>query len=278
MIKVEVLTEDGTWQNVEYTHWKFPVGEIGVKFAENTQESIKIVQAKYTWIYESNEEFFILLNLQDAVDNFYNFCGVNLLYLPYLPYSRQDRVCHKGESLALFVFLKNIEGWFDVIFTDDVHNEDAIANLPVEKIYNRPQHELAANLKGYDWFIAPDAGAAKKIMLHPEVVAGNTQVYIMTKSRVDGKVIHDPIIDGVTISGKVCVVDDLCDAGATFISVADSLANKTPYLITTLDLYVTHGFFTKGLTALRMAYDYIYTYRTYDNELKSQVKEFCNEV
>ena len=97
----------------------------------------------------------------------------------------------------------------------------------------------------------------------------------MTKSRVDGKVIHDPIIDGVTISGKVCVVDDLCDKGQTFVSVAKILSEKTPYLITTLDLYVTHGFFTGGVEFVSPSYDTIYCYRNYNKD-KTTVKELCN--
>ncbi len=277
MIKVEVLTEEGTWQNVEYTHWKFPVGEIGVKLQNIPKVQMEATdQIRYTWIFESNEEFFILLNLKDAVEEYtYNFPD-SILYLPYLPYSRQDRVCHEGESTGLWVMGRLLEDYFEVIVTDDVHNEAAASHM-VPGIHNRPQHELSANLKGYDWFIAPDAGAAKKIMLHPEVVAGNTQVYIMTKSRVDGKVIHDPIIDGVTISGKVCVVDDLCDKGQTFVSVS-LLVGKALLDITQFDLYVTHGFFTGGIEFVSPFYDTIYTYRTYNQEAKPFVKEFCNEV
>lgn len=274
MIKVEVLTEEGTWQNVEYTYWKFPVGEVGVKITKGVTNTN---QVKYTWIFENNEELFILLNLNDALEECLQKSPESTLYLPYLPYSRQDRVCHEGESLALYVFYKMIKDIFFNVYTDDVHNEKALQDMRMIQITNRPQHELAANLKGYDWFIAPDAGAAKKIMLHPEVVAGNTQVYIMTKSRVDGKVIHDPIIDGVTISGKVCVVDDLCDKGQTFVSVSQ-IVGKALLDITQFDLYVTHGFFTGGIGFVSPFYDTIYTYRTYNQEAKPFVKEFCNEV
>lgn len=277
MIKVEVMLKDGTWLNIEYTHWKFPVGEIGVKLQNIPEVELKESdRIRYTWIFENNEELFILLNLKDAVENYASNFPDSILYIPYLPYSRQDRVCHKGESTGLWVMGRMLLDSFEVIATDDVHNEEA-AKAMIPGIRNKPQHELSANLKGYDWFIAPDAGAAKKIMLHPEVVAGNTQVYIMTKSRVNGKVIHDPLPEGVTISGRVCVVDDLCDAGNTFLSVSQ-LVNEKFAPLDKFDLYVTHGFFTQGVDKLRIRYDTIYTYRTYNQEAKPFVKEFCNEV
>jgi ribose-phosphate pyrophosphokinase len=53
----------------------------------------------------------------------------------------------------------------------------------------------------------------------------------------------------------VLVVDDLCDGGATFLALADALAD----VVADAGLYVSHGVFSKGLDALLGRYGRIIT-------------------
>lgn len=57
--------------------------------------------------------------------------------------------------------------------------------------------------------------------------------------------------------GKYLVVDDLCDGGATFISLADQIPNAELYL------YVTHGVFSKGLDELKERFVKIWASSSY---------------
>lgn len=80
----------------------------------------------------------------------------------------------------------------------------------------------------------------------------------MSKTRVDSKVVYvDYAYD--TIKGSVCVVDDLVDGGFTFLSLAEMLKRTQPN-ITSLNLYVTHGLFSKGTEELKKFYDRIYVH------------------
>ena len=60
------------------------------------------------------------------------------------------------------------------------------------------------------------------------------------------------------IAPRFLVVDDLCDGGGTFIGLATEI-NYTMEERINLDLYVTHGLFSKGTTDLLKLYEIIYT-------------------
>lgn len=267
MIEVKYAVEgaDELLIDLPFKQWKFPVGEVGVKIDGLSQS---ILWVAVHWVFENHDEFFVIANLLDAVyehnQKFNAEKAHAVLHVPYLPYSRQDRVCHAGESFALNVFSNMVNTMFDQVITLDVHNEEVASKLFFNFI-NVPQAVCAHSLKDYDWFVAPDAGAAKKIYEHNDVRSGRTKVITLDKTRTDGKVVYNELPADVHLAGKVCIVDDLCDGGATFIAVSRLMNNQED--ITQLDLYVTHGFFTKGLGELASYFDNIKAYRVYNKDL-----------
>lgn len=104
-----------------------------------------------------------------------------------------------------------------------------------------------------DYVVAVDKGAvhrAESIAKH----FGAPVIYC-DKKRVDGKVVGHELIAGAefdTANKTFWVVDDLCDGGATFISVAKLL--REHYNFHDLNLYVTHGLFSKGKEELFQHY------------------------
>ena len=54
-------------------------------------------------------------------------------------------------------------------------------------------------------------------------------------------------IEGSVINKRVLIVDDICDGGATFTSLAKVLKNAGAVYI---GLHVTHGIFSKGIQVL----------------------------
>lgn len=279
MIKVKYHSikesEEYSLRDLEFSNWKFPVGEVGVKLTSLPEYPIDTI-AIY-WKFDNNEELFQVLNLADAASKHnakFNHAEPHaVLVIPYLPYSRQDRVCHEGESNALEVFGYMIKPFFDQVITFDVHNwEAAIKAIPA--LVNVTQANTAKEMKDYDFFIAPDAGAAKKIFDHPEVKSGRTKVITLNKTRVDGKVIYKSYNDE-KIHGKVAVVDDLIDKGGTFLGIGQLFidSDKTDN-ITQFDLFITHGWFTGGLNNLDAYYDNIYCFKLYNEEMRPYVKEF----
>lgn len=259
MIKIAVgmAYDSNVSANAPFKQWKFPGGETGVQleFADEYDWSNVSIQ----WDFESNDEFFTVANLCDAIRQINDEAYI-ALFMPYLPYARQDRVCNNGESFALRVFAKMVDSlYIDAIFTLDAHSD--VYHAVFETDFNNIEQSIcASNLPKYDYFIAPDAGAAKKIYSHRQVnLADNpTKVIVLSKTRVGDKVVYAPITEVIPAGSTVCVVDDLCDGGKTFESVAELVAEQSMHW-KDFDLYVTHGLFSKGVHGLFQCYDTIYT-------------------
>lgn len=168
------------------------------------------------------------------------------LYLPYIPYARQDRVMQPGEALSIKVFANLINSLgFDKVIVDDPHSDVSAALLDNIKI--RGQEVLIAefhnHLAGKDvTIVAPDAGARKKAqkvsdrLRLPLVEAG--KVRDLQTNEITGTAVFGDV------EGRECViVDDICDGGRTFIALAQALKVKGAKRVI---LYVTHGIFSFG--------------------------------
>lgn len=256
MIKLNTLT-NGELVNIDFSAWNFPAGEFGVKLPKVASDDMGFC---ITWHYENDAEFMQVANIVNAIRKTYTDSAMIDLLVPYLPYARQDRVCHEGEAFGLKVFANLLNSLnLDNVVSFDVHSE--IAKSVINNFTNIDQFICARDLPKYDFVIAPDAGAAKKINQLSQVndIENPTQVITLEKHRFNGKVSHIlPKYLPDIVGKKVCVVDDICDGGATFISVGN-LFKELMFKPAKLDLYVTHGIFSKGTDELLKIYDTIYT-------------------
>jgi len=202
------------------------------------------------WVFEDEGEFFHLIQLKTLLDCY--GCKT-ILYLPYLPYGRQDKEISNEATFALWPFAKfiNFLG-FDRVTIMDPHSRVS-TNLILNSEASYP---MLAPLKaiegtGANTICYPDAGAAKK---YPGIYR-----YLKDYNTVLGKKVREPLtgnITGFDIEGEitkdssVLIIDDICDAGGTFIGLTDLLLKKGAKSVC---LYVTHGLFTKGLSPLKEA-------------------------
>lgn len=254
---------------VEFKSWKFPAGEVGVKLPRiEEHEKVGIVLTMPT-----SDEIFIALNILDALAS-QGIQRENIdLFIPYMPYGRQDRVCHEGESFALRVFGHMLKAFphYNNIYIKDMHSDvtqQVLSGYGVQ-VKHMSQSSCAMYLPKFDVLIAPDKGAADKVLKHYQVDALDTLCHTLLKTRKDGQVIYvDESYD--TIRGNVCVVDDICDGGATFLSLAEMLKRTQPN-ITSLNLYVTHGIFSKGTDELLKLYDTIYVHNNMNQSVADSV-------
>jgi len=243
--------------NIPITTWKFPAGEVGFKINDIEQVTCSLSNDFDIEVeFESNDDIFLALQAIDAMKNL----GVeaNKIYVrfKYLPYSRQDRYCQPGESFALKIFTDIMNQTGVNIYTFDVHSNVAIDLC--EKMWNTPQYVFSPlHYRAFDFIVAPDKGALLKIELHKDV-RWLTEIVCLNKQRVDRKVIYEDY-EQDKLHGTVCVIDDICDGGATFISLAEMLI-KTQPRIESLNLYVTHGIFSneKSFDKLSEMYDNIF--------------------
>jgi ribose-phosphate pyrophosphokinase len=106
--------------------------------------------------------------------------------------------------------------------------------------------------KEYAGIIAPDLGAQKRA----QEAAAHFELPVFqagkTRDPHTNKLSGFHFFDHLIPDSHYLVVDDLCDAGGTFIGLAEE-AHKV-YGVK-LDLFVTHGLFTKGTSTLLKHYE-----------------------
>ncbi len=190
------------------------------------------------------------------------------LFLPYVPYARQDRVCVPGESFSLKVFAGIINHiGFGKVTIVDPHSDVCGAVFDRVKIISQAsvvQSFEAFNkrvLKGVT-FVSPDAGANKKTseiaayFAHPEFIRADKLRELST-----GK-IKETVVYTEDLGGRdVAIVDDIGDGCGTFILLAKALKAKGAGKVI---LYVTHGIFSKGTkTLFENGIDEIYSTDSY---------------
>jgi ribose-phosphate pyrophosphokinase len=61
------------------------------------------------------------------------------------------------------------------------------------------------------------------------------------------------------------IIDDICDGGATFLSIAEKINAKH------LTLIVTHGIFSKGFSALEKRFNEIIVSDSYGKKYESRI-------
>lgn len=240
--------------------WKFPAGELGICVDREDY-------GRYVLDFSMGSDSLIEMLLY--VDAYRRDRGSNapiLLMAPYFPYARQDRVMQPGESHSLKVIANLINSCkFDSVITVDPHS-DVVAAL-VDNLAIMEQHYAVLSVlnqknisANYDFLIAPDAGALKKIYKLAEKVGLPVIAAQKVRDTSNGNITSTKVYDSdaaLLKGARALVVDDICDGGRTFIELASVLPEMSR-----LDLYVTHGIFSKGREALEQAYDNIYCYHT----------------
>ena len=195
-----------------------------------------------------------------VVDSFRERGGeIKDLILPLIPGSRQDRIKWEGDWLFTLKSVARMinERNFSRVVTIDPHS---MASNMIDRLHivePRVQHGMrkaGLDPSAYVGVIAPDLGATKRAALVADELG--IPVFQATKVRdpETNKLSDFKMIDDLTNFGRYLIVDDICDAGGTFMGLADTI--KTKYDVS-LHLFVTHGLFTKGFEQLRKRFDKI---------------------
>lgn len=248
-----------TGKFIPFNHLTFSGGEEHVTIDESHILGDEVTIEANLW---SSQDVMMLLMLTDALRR----CFVEKidLVLKYVPYARQDRVANIGESLSIKVMcdLINAQKYSSVEIWDP-HSE--VTSALLNRVVVRAQHELftlalvskamiaAAEFSQKTVFVAPDAGAMKKT--YELSVKYHCPMVTATKHRdtKTGQITETTVETGH--AGDFWIVDDICDGGRTFTELAKVLRPRTGGKI---NLYVTHGIFSKGFTPFVGLIDEIY--------------------
>lgn len=198
----------------------------------------KIIYLK--WNFEEERELIDLASIRALFD------VPPELYIPYLPYARQDKEVSNTSTFNLRTFahiLNSLEFYKVIAF--DVHNPKVTEELICRFENILPEAQLIqVHLEVQpDYIIFPDEGAKKR---YPFIEAEN---FFFHKKRdaLSGQIVDiytEEPLDHTKNNKKFLIVDDICDGGRTFIEIAKKLKEKieNPEIY----LYVSHGIFSQG--------------------------------
>ena len=184
--------------------WSFPDKSIGVKVNEILiKKNIVEIVARLN----SSEEIIKLLMLTDAVKR--EKPWMIKLFIPYLPYARQDRLMVNGESFSLKVIanLINSQEYQEVkVFDPHSNMSGALIEKMVEVKNYKFVKQILSSIGDYV-LVAPDFGASKKIYDLGKYLNYTGDVVIANKRRdlSTGKILDTQIIGG-DIKNKQCVI------------------------------------------------------------------------
>jgi len=259
--------------------WTFPGGERSVRIESTINPKFG---AQIECYFKSSDDLIDVLLLNNALRN----AGVKdiVLYIPYFPFARQDRVMVEGEPFALQVAAQIINSCgFDKIIIEDPHSDVlagmfAPGTLTVKTQWDlwgqeiRPLLRTDQSLIGdgdAPWYpnpclVSPDAGALKKIYklskeVGDEAMGFSPMPVIEAGKQRDvstGEIVATTIDkDAVMCYDTFFVVDDICDGGRTFIELGKAIRDTKSNA--KLVLCVTHGIFSKGKEVLKPMFDEI---------------------
>ena len=200
------------------------------------------------WEFSSESEFIHVAQLVDLVKELKPTTRLNLI-VPYFPYARQDKEISNESTFALRTFCKLLNTlYLNEIITYDLHSEVPLGLLPnLISVYPGTAIERAISNTNSEIVIYPDKGAFLRysdLIELPSIYLEKTRNQLTSELQFKGSQSNLE-----TVTGKnIIIIDDICDGGGTFILASKLLNEHNP---TSINLYTTHGIYSKGLTVLR---------------------------
>ena len=202
-------------------------------------------------------DFGYLLAACDVLSQYAHFLG---LYIPYFPGARQDHPM-PGTPNTLRINVETLTQFgFDCIIVADPHSFKLVEVLSQISVVHsiRPHHILECYKGRYNGVIAPDKGATQRVQMVAEEWGVPVIQCEKIREQATGKLsgFRAGILPGI---GRYLMVDDICDGGGTFIGLAEQFRKTTVGGASVIDLYTTHGIYSKGFRPLTDAFERIIT-------------------
>lgn len=206
---------------------------------------------------KSSDDFFALAMAAEALRDDRPESKLHAI-IRYVPYARQDRHMRPGDAHGIKVFAGLLNSLkFESVTIWDPHSDVTPALINNVRIVSQQQLVLALMadyFKEKDALImAPDAGAVKKAYSLAEAVGCDLTFATKKRSTKDNSISSTTIDRSILVdSRKILIVDDICDGGRTFIELAKMIRSFDSFNDTArvIDLYVTHGIFSRGVEPL----------------------------
>lgn len=216
----------------------------------------------------AGEEVLLFLKARNWVDVGYGACVLDALcrsdaskivaFIPYFPAARQDKT--QGDApLTLALLVRLLGRGRHSVVTFDEHS------IAMEQQLGRHKclmpRDLAVPIRDdVVGVIAPDEGARARAedfrnAFYPD------RLLIQCSKKRDQRTgrLSGYVLPELPASGRYIVVDDICDGGGTFALLAEAFDNDYRGGLSSLELFVSHGIFSKGVDAISRRYQHITT-------------------
>ena len=221
------------WVNgKEIAQEHFSAGELKIKLFGCGKERMDIV-----WHYENDAELFTIMCIRD-----YYASHKAILYIPYLPHARMDRVKNPEDVFTLRTFARVINSMdFERVYVWDAHSNVGPALIDrCHDVNALTWIQEAITQLGYAkdniCLFFPDEGAQKR---YGTMFPDYTQAFGIKKRNWEtGKIEGYMVVGEENIKDKcVLIIDDICSYGNTFTHAAGALITAGAKEV---NLYVTH--------------------------------------
>jgi ribose-phosphate pyrophosphokinase len=181
-------------------------------------------------------------------------------FVPYFPAARQDRAPDGRAPFTLrYTSLLLSPDKQRGIIVFDPHSTVLFSTAQIDQAFMPSDLDVprGADVVG---IIAPDKGAAERARKFRDAFYPGRELIQCAKRRDPSSgSLSGYSMPSLPARGRYIIVDDICDAGGTFNLLAqefkaDPLANGSK-----LELFVSHGIFSKGLTAIDPVIEHITT-------------------
>lgn len=207
----------------------------------------------------SMDDLFILLQAYNILDH--EEVKIYELLLTYVLGARCDRRFSLGEAIDANIIQNLIATRVDAkhIYTLDHHSSLRYSDWKDLKVFPKEINRNAYLL------IYPDKGAYDRF----KSVVGMSPFCVGSKVRTDSGILiklNKPAYRD-RVDSEIMVVDDLCDAGGTFIVLADVLKDRFPNK--KKNIFVTHAVQKIGIERMAEHYEHVYitnSYKDWDKE------------
>lgn len=260
MIEFQTRIGPGYITTPTFEQMHFPAGEAHVKVATENEGKGELTEVAVLTTPTADD----LLMLSMWADAAQQRGCKTVAIMPYLPGARQDR----GTPYGARVYAEVLNGmWIEQVIAFDVHSpvmESLVNNLTVvhstallrKWVVGRPDRDTEG--QHYTGIIAPDKGAVHRAEMVAHAV--HLPLYRAEKHRDEstGK-LSGFSCEPMDPEGHYLIVDDICDGGGTFMGLAAATGLTPEHL----DLYVSHGVFSKGSEKLPEYFGNVITTESY---------------
>lgn len=257
MIKFKIDVDNEVFENLITLEPKFfPNGERIYTLPEYQPSDTLLFMLQY----ESDADLFALLGYCASVTN------KKILYLPYLPYGRADRlVDNKMPTIQAVAAILNACKFSEIVIQEP-HNAEAIIPLLNSDVdIFTPYHHWSLIIKTNEitHICFPDAGAKQRYEniiadIHPEL-----QTITIAKKRniTTGAIESIELEESQDLSGaKILIIDDICSKGGTFMGAGDLLKKQGAEQVFLYVNYCERTVYDGELLGTKSPIDMLYVY------------------